>query len=212
MQTKSQSRRRCKKGMEGHLFHMPIRWMLKWVTSALLVACMLGAPVLSWASSRLPWVEVDTRMLTLTVFSAENQILARFTNISIGSGGTAEIHRRGDETTPLGVYRIAWIDRQSRFGTFYGIDYPSAEIARRAHAEGIISLRERNSILTALQHHRIPPSHTPLGGRLGIHGLGRGDPDIHKTVNWTDGCVALSNPQIRQLTRWMHIGTRVVIR
>ena len=186
--------------------------ILKRGTSALLVAFILGAPVVSWASNRPPWIQVDTQTLTLTVFSAENQVVARFNNISIGSGGTAEIHRRGDETTPLGVFRITWIDRHSRFGTFYGIDYPSAGIARRAYAEGIISRSERDSILKALQQHRIPPSHTPLGGRLGIHGIGRGDPDIHKTVNWTDGCVALTNPQIRQLSRWMHIGTRVVIR
>ena len=186
--------------------------VLKRGLGTLLVAAILGTPAFSWANGRLPWILVDTQTLTLTVFSAENHILARFHNIAIGSGGVAEIHRRGDETTPLGVFRVAWIDRHSRYGAFYGIDYPSADIARRAYAEGIISRAQLDSIIKALQHHRIPPQNTPLGGRLGIHGIGRGDPRIQDAFNWTNGCVALTNPQIRQLSRWVQTGTRVVIR
>jgi murein L,D-transpeptidase YafK len=177
----------------------------------LLVAVILGAPAVSWANER-PWILVDTHMLTLTVFSADDHVLARFQNISIGSGGVAEIHHRGDETTPQGEFHVAWIDYHSRYGTFYGIDYPSASIARRAFAEGTISRAEHDAIIKALQQHHIPPQNTPLGGRLGIHGVGRGDPGIQMAVNWTDGCVALTNPQIRQLSRWAHLGTRVIIR
>ena len=122
------------------------------------------------------------------------------------------MHRRGDETTPLGVFHVAWIDRHSHFGTFYGLDYPSASIARRAYAEGVISQAERDAIIKALRQHRTPPQNTPLGGRLGIHGIGRGDPAIQQSINWTDGCVALNNQQILQLSRWVRVGTRVVIR
>lgn len=186
--------------------------VLKRGLSDLLAVAILVAPAFSWASERLPWILVDTQALTLTVFSAENHVLARYKNISIGSGGAADIHRRGDETTPRGVFHIAWIDRHSRYDTFYGLDYPSTSIARRAYAEGSISRTELDAIIDALQQHRIPPQDTPLGGRLGIHGIGRGDPSIQKAFNWTDGCVALTNPQIRQLARWVKTGTRVVIR
>jgi len=186
--------------------------VLKRVLVALFVSAILGAPAVSRANGRPPWILVDTQALTLTVFSTENHVLARFHNISIGSGGVAEIHRRGDETTPLGIFHVSWIDRSSRYGTFYGLDYPSASIARRAYAEGIIGQPEFDAIIKALQQHRTPPQNTPLGGRLGIHGVGRGDPKIQKAVNWTDGCVALTNPQIRQLSSWVHLGTRVVIR
>ena len=177
-----------------------------------LVATLLGVPAVSWASGRLPWILVDTDALTLTVLSADNAVLARFPDISIGSGGAAKIHRRGDETTPLGIFHIAWIDRRSRFGTFYGFDYPSERVARSAYAEGIISRADLDAILEAVRQQRLPPQNTPLGGRLGIHGVGRGDPAIHGAFNWTDGCVALTNQQIRQLSRWMHVGTQVVIR
>jgi len=51
-----------------------------------------------------------------------------------------------------------------------------------------------------------------LGGGIGIHGIGRGDLDIHRQYNWTNGCVALDNDQITDLARWIGVGTRVVIR
>lgn len=159
-----------------------------------------------------PWILVDTRALSLTVFSAENHVLARFDNISIGSGGVAEMRRRGDETTPLGTFHVAWIDRSSRYGTFYGFDFPNASIARRAYAEGFIGKAELDAILRALRRHRTPPQNTALGGRLGIHGLGHSDPRIHEAVNWTDGCIALTNEQISELSHWIHLGTRVVVR
>ena len=186
--------------------------MLMQGLAILLVAAGLSAPGAAWAAERKPWIEVDTQALTLTVFSAGNHVLARFDNIAIGSGGVSDMHRRGDETTPLGVFHVAWIDRRSRFTTFYGLDYPSASVAHRAFSEGIISRAELDAVIAAFQHHRIPPQNTPLGGRLGIHGIGHGDPRIQQAFNWTDGCVALSNKQIRQLSRWVQVGTRVVIR
>ena len=185
---------------------------LRFWSGALFVAVLLGLPVASRAGGGQPWVLVDTGALTLTVLSAENRVLARIHNIAIGSGGAAEIHHRGDETTPRGMFHVTWVDRHSRFTTFYGLDYPSARIARRAYAEGSISQAERDAILRALRQHRTPPQNTPLGGQLGIHGLGSGKPGVQQAVNWTDGCVALSNRDIRLLSRWMHVGTRVVIR
>lgn len=179
---------------------------------ALLFAVLLVAPAVSFATGKQPWILVDTEALTLTVFSAENLVLNRFDNISIGSGGVAAVHRRGDETTPLGTFHVAWIDRNGLYGTFYGLNYPSAPIARRAYAEGSISKAELESILRALRQHRLPPQNTALGGRLGIHGIGRGDLRIHEAINWTDGCVALTNEEIAKLSRWIGIGTRVVIR
>lgn len=190
---------------------MKVLGLRRWL-GALLVAAILGAPAGALARGGQPWILVDTRALTLTVLSAENHVLVRFHNISIGSGGAAETHLQGDETTPLGTFHVSWIDRHSRFGTFYGLDYPSAGVARRAYAEGKISEAELDAIVQALRQHRVPPQDTPLGGRLGIHGLGRGDPKIQQALNWTDGCVALTNRDNQMLSRWVHLGTRVVIR
>ncbi len=182
------------------------------VLNALLVVVILGIATIARADGGADWVLVDTQALTLTVFSAKNRVLARFHNIAIGSGGPADMHLQGDETTPRGLFHVAWIDRRSRFNTFYGLNYPNARIARHAVDTGILNQAQFDAIMQAVRHHRIPPQNTPLGGQLGIHGLGRGDLDIQRTINWTNGCVALTNHDIRRLGQWVHVGTRVIIR
>jgi murein L,D-transpeptidase YafK len=172
----------------------------------------LSLPVNSHAASRQPWILVDTQSGILTVFSADDSVIVRFHNIAIGSGGVAKEHCRGDDTTPLGTFYVAWINHHSRFGTFFGFDYPTSGLAIRAYAEGNITGAEFDAIIDAIRHHRIPPQNTSLGGQLGVHGLGNGDPHVQQSVNWTDGCIAITNREIRALSTWVHVGTRVVIR
>ena len=179
---------------------------------ALFLAAFLGMSADVRAVGEQPWILVDTQALTLTVLSPDNHVLARFRNIAIGSGGVADIHHRGDETTPRGIFHVSRVDRHSRFSMFYGLDYPSAAIARRAYADGTLGQADFDAIMRAVRQHRAPPQNTPLGGQLGIHGLGVGNLDVQQAVNWTDGCVALTNRDIHQLGRWVHLGTRVVIR
>ena len=59
---------------------------------------------------------------------------------------------------------------------------------------------------------KTPPQDTPLGGQIGIHGIGNGDQDIHHNYNWTNGCIALTNEQIDQLGKWIKPGVLVNIR
>ncbi|MHB1677440.1 MAG: L,D-transpeptidase family protein [Sulfuriferula sp.] len=173
---------------------------------------IVGAPTISCATSRHPWVLVDTKKITLTVFSADDHVIARFPNIAIGSGGAAEKHLRDDDTTPLGTFHVAWINRHSRFGTFFGLDYPTVDQTIRAYFEGVITAAEFDAFIKAFRQHRIPPQNTPLGGQLGIHGLGNGNPQVQQTIDWTDGCVAVTNREIGMLSHWVQIGTKVVIR
>jgi hypothetical protein len=64
----------------------------------------------------------------------------------------------------------------------------------------------------ALRTNSVPPQNTPLGGFIGIHGIGIGDPKIHALFNWTEGCIALTNEQVDELAQWVHVGTPVTIR
>ena len=157
------------------------------------------------------WVLVDTKTLTLTVFSA-HRVVARFRNIALGSGGTAQERWAGDEKTPLGRFRVAWIDWRSRFGIFFGLNYPTPVEASRAYLRNRISWADYRAIVAAARARRTPPQNTPLGGQIGIHGVGAGNPLVQRDINWTDGCIALSNRQIKSLALWVHIGTEVIIR
>ena len=186
--------------------------LLKSAKYIFVIMALLSTGSVCQAVGLQPWVLIDTHDNTLSVMSPENRTIVRFHNIAIGSGGTAKEHLRGDDTTPLGIFHVAWINRKSRFGTFFGLDYPSQGLTVRAYIDGAITEDEFDQFVDAFRHHRLPPQNTHLGGRIGIHGVGRGNPRIQQSIDWTDGCVAVTNRDINRLAQWIHIGTKVVIR
>jgi murein L,D-transpeptidase YafK len=157
------------------------------------------------------WLLVDTSALTIQVKKGEKTI-ETINDIAIGQAGAGLKSHRGDNITPFGSYRIGWIGERSNFRKFFGLTYPSPEDAEFALHQGTINLATYNSIITAHRYHQVPPQNTPLGGRIGIHGLGRADAKIHKTMNWTHGCIALTNGQIDHLSQWVDTGTLVKIK
>ena len=159
-----------------------------------------------------PWVLIDTKTYSLTVLSASNRPLARFRNIALGRGGVSDKHLDGDTTTPLGTFHVAWINQHSRFRIFFGLDYPTRSDAARAFALGIIDRTDYEAILSAHRYGYLPPQDTALGGEIGIHGVGEGSPEIQQNVNWTKGCIALPNADAVALGKWVHVGTKVIIR
>ncbi len=170
---------------------------------------------LIWTSASMAqqqgiWIYVDTDQQVLTVYDGETPKDV-FNNIAIGQAGVTLHKQQGDDKTQLGHYRITWVNPKSRFRTFFGINYPSVEDANRALEENIITNSTAKQIIAAHQQHKTPSQYTRLGGMLGIHGLGRADPDIHKRINWTHGCIALTNQQIDRLRKWINIGTVVLI-
>lgn len=166
-----------------------------------LLLSLLGLPVASFAQGDI-WLLVDTRSLTLEVKKG-NKTLEKMTNISIGRNGAGFKKHRGDNVTPLGLYKIGWINENSAYHRFFGLSYPSVSNAATAYAQGIIDSATYNAIVAAHNHHRLPPQNTKLGGRIGIHGLGIGNKKIHRMMNWTHGCIALTNHQIDRLSRWI---------
>ncbi len=159
------------------------------------------------------WLLVDTQAHVLKVMEGD-RVIQVFEGIAIGRGGVARNHmrRRGDQTTPLGRFRIAWINPKSRYHLFFGLNYPTLPYATTAYREGWISDTLYRRLIAAHFEGGRPPQDTPLGGYIGIHGLGRADPKIHRLLDWTEGCIALTNEQIERLRRWVKVGTQVVIR
>ena len=156
------------------------------------------------------WVNVDTSNLTLSVMRGE-KIEMVFDNISIGRYGASKARMMGDNRTPLGTFRIGWIKEPSRYYRFFVFDFPNREAADFALTENRISRETWQSIVNALDAGQFPPQNTPLGGYLGIHGLGHGDQKIHRQYNWTNGCIALTNTQIDQLSKWLKPGVLVKV-
>lgn len=157
------------------------------------------------------WVLVDDDEATLIVYRG-NRELARFSPISLGRGGARAMRLEGSGATPKGEFRVNRFNRESDWHLFIGLDYPTPAHARVALEEGIYTQQDYDDYFRYYRTHGSPPQHTALGGFIGLHGVGKGDPDIHRQFHWTQGCVAVTDQQIDQLAGLIDIGTRVVIR
>lgn len=144
--------------------------------------------------------------------------------------------RQGDRKTPEGDYVICAHTKSSYYLALW-ISYPNLTDARRGIAGGLIAPRELEEVAAARRESRCPPQRTRLGGDLLIHGLppeyaaelaasrradpgGRrnglraGDVDpatVREYQDWTDGCLALFNPDIRELYELVPDGTPLKI-
>lgn len=157
------------------------------------------------------WVLVDDKEASLSIFRGNTRI-EHIAPVSLGRSG-AKTHRlRGGNVTPLGEFRVNRFNHQSQWHIFIGIDYPTPPHARMALEKGVYSQADYEAYFEYYRRHGYPPQNTALGGAIGIHGIGGGDPDIHNSFHWTQGCVAVTNEEIERIARLVSIGTRVVIR
>lgn len=188
-------------------------WVINLVNNwSRVVLCISGVllPLECYASSEI-WVLIDTAEQQLSVMSGDKERLT-FSNIAIGRYGASSSRMKGDNQTPLGSFQVSWLKQPHRYSQFFGINFPNQEAADLALAEKRIPHATWVKITKALESNKLPPQDTPLGGYIGIHGVGRGDNAVHSSFNWTNGCVALTNTQIKRLGALIKVGTRVVIR
>jgi murein L,D-transpeptidase YafK len=180
------------------------------LVSVCLVASLFGAGS-GWADpGAVVVVDVDSARREMRVLR-DDRVLAVFDHVSVGRWGVTEEKLLGDGKTPRGYFRIAWMRTNGEFGPFMGLDYPSLARAEKGFAAGEISQGEFDAIRKAHAEGRVPPQDTKLGGQIGIHGLGRANPRIHRELNWTKGCIALTNAQMSQLMRLVGKGALVRI-
>lgn len=123
-------------------------------------------------------------------------------DVTFGANPVGPKLREGDERTPEGAYHLTSHGQTGRFHRFMGISYPNEADLHRARELGI----------------------THPGRGVGIHGS-QGErawlmslwiPFAHRlglVRRWgpTDGCVALTNENVRELYRHVTVGTPVFI-
>ena len=100
--------------------------------------------------------------------------------------------KAGDKRTPEGVYYVDAKKPHSRFYRALHLSYPSAEDRARAH------------------HFGIDP-----GGDIEIHGLPKGLGWLgssQRLIDWTTGCIAVTNSEIDEIWDEVPVGTPVEIR
>lgn len=156
------------------------------------------------------WLLIDSKTSTLSVMRG-NKVVQQFTDVAFGRLGTKPLHFLNDSSTPTGQFQIDGINRKSRYTIFFSLNYPNVTHAKLALDSKRISVEDYMAIFNAEIQGRKPPYTTPLGGMIGIHGLGAASLAVHQKYNWTRGCVALTNPQIRMLEKYVRVGMRVII-
>ncbi|MCB9496714.1 MAG: L,D-transpeptidase family protein [Fibrobacteria bacterium] len=111
--------------------------------------------------------------------------------VSLGGSPVGDKLCQGDNRTPEGAYRVTFRNAGSQFHKSLKISYPSARDRKESRAAGC----------------------SP-GGDIMIHGLPNGQGAWGRAallVDWTAGCVSLTNDGIDFLWEVAPVGTPVVI-
>jgi murein L,D-transpeptidase YafK len=124
----------------------------------------------------------------MTVY--RDDVLLQTYVIALGFSPKGGKERQGDGRTPEGVYMIDRRNAASAYHLSLGLDYPQPADRQRAAAAG----------------------YDP-GGDIMIHGQPNGLPDdTALRGDWTAGCIAVTNAEMRELFAAVAIGTKVEIR
>src|ERR1700739_2636617 len=137
-----------------------------------------------------------TRVLVLKkehkmeLFSGET-VIKSYT-VALGRGGLAPKQRQGDHLTPEGLYQIDRRNKNSRFYRALHVSYPNEVDRERAHKLGV-----------------------DPGGDIMIHGITNGLGwlgSVHRTIDWTNGCIAVTDAEMDEIGLLVPDGTPVEIR
>ena len=119
------------------------------------------------------------------------RLLAAY-RVALGFAPTGHKEREGDGRTPEGVYEIDARNPKSSFYLSLRVSYPDGDDKARAAARGV-----------------------PPGGDIYIHGKPNGWRKHftgHPRRDWTTGCIAVTDRQMREIWSLVPTGARVVIR
>jgi murein L,D-transpeptidase YafK len=183
---------------------------------SILMAALTGAALAEDTS--LPAAD----RISLTIYKSRHEMhlyrgkdLIKIYRIFLGSSPVGHKVWRGDNKTPEGNYRVVEKRDSDKFYRFIAIDYPNAHDAELAFRQGKITARQKARIRRAIDQGTRPPADTVLGGHLGIHGIGRDEEfklKLIEDMDWTNGCISVTNNEIHELYREVPMGAVVRIR
>lgn len=151
---------------------------------------------ISIPQSRLPSdAEIDKIVILKSkrqMMVYQHDILLKTYKISLGRNPLGTKQFEGDKKTPEGLYYINDKNPNSLYHKNLGISYPNQKDTEHARSSG------KNP-----------------GGDIKIHGLRNGLGFIskfHRLVDWTSGCIAVTNSEIEELYNHTPIGTPIEIK
>jgi len=133
-------------------------------------------------------IEKSARRLMLI---SQGEVLKSY-KIALGGNPIGPKERQGDNKTPEGTYVIDARNKDSRYHLSLHVSYPNERDKKRAKELGV----------------------SP-GGDIMIHGIKNGFSqvgDAHSGVDWTKGCIAVTDQEIEEIEKLAPNGTIVEIR
>ncbi|MCG3200832.1 MAG: hypothetical protein NFCOHLIN_00694 [Gammaproteobacteria bacterium] len=195
---------------------MPRRTFTHLTAALLAIALEVLSPAAIEAAAAAPRDDYEIQVIKsqrLLLIKHDGKVEKQY-RVASGKGGKGDKKMMGDRKTPVGIYRIVELKDSEKFHRFLRLSYPNVKDAFYGLKNKIITRAEFDAIVAAAHSGRIPPQDTPLGGAIGIHGLGDESGDrvyLHLGNDWTEGCIALTNEQIEEIMRYVDVGTKVVI-
>lgn len=149
----------------------------------------------NWPTSPLPAqasverivVHKKKRLMTLI---GKSGVIKTY-KISLGANPVGHKERQGDERTPEGVYTLDWKNDRSICYLSIHISYPNEKDKLSAQKKGV-----------------------DPGGSIMIHGILNGFGwvgKLHRLYDLTDGCIAVTNSEMKQLWDVVPMGTSIEI-
>jgi murein L,D-transpeptidase YafK len=111
--------------------------------------------------------------------------------VAFGANSKGPKIMEGDERTPEGTYILDYKNPDSDFYKSIHISYPNDKDIKRARKIGVVP-----------------------GGDIMIHGQKNGSKNfsrIQRYVNWTDGCIAVTNAEMDEIWASVDVGTTITI-
>ena len=112
--------------------------------------------------------------------------------VALGGDPNGPKERQGDNKTPEGIYFIDARNQDSSYHLALHVSYPNEKDRQRARELGVAT-----------------------GGDIMIHGIKNGFSwvgNAHADVDWTRGCIAVTDEEIEEIDQLAPIGTAVEIR
>lgn len=156
----------------------------------MILLLLIGMLATESHATKADQVIVAKSQRTLTLLS--HGAVLRTYKVALGGAPVGAKEQQGDHKTPEGHYILDRRNARSRFYKSIHVSYPDEQDRKRAAQLGV----------------------TP-GGDILIHGLPNGFGWMgaaHRMLDWTDGCVAVTNAEMDEIWELVPDGTPIEIR
>jgi murein L,D-transpeptidase YafK len=164
----------------------------RYAIRVLLLATMLAVCAAGHASAQVTADRIVIVKSTRTMTLMSGDKILKTYKVALGTQPIGAKDRVGDHKTPEGEYVVDAKKDKSQFHRALHVSYPNATDRARARKLGVSA-----------------------GGDIEIHGLGDKYGWVgsaHLKIDWTDGCIAVTNEEIDEIFAMVPIGTRIEIK